>query len=184
MYGLLFELYNPGSIFPGIVGVIALVLAFFSMHMLPINYAGLALIVFGVALFLLEIKIASHGLLAVGGAVSLLLGSLMLIRTTSTLEVARISRAAIFSAVGLSILFFLGVLGMGLRAQRRRPVTGVEGLIGERGLSLESLDPAGTVRVHGEIWRAIAAGGSIGKGEKIEVVGLENLTLKVKSIAG
>jgi membrane-bound serine protease (ClpP class) len=184
MYGLLFELYNPGSIFPGIVGVIALVLAFFSMHMLPINYAGLALIVFGVALFLLEIKIASHGLLAVGGAVSLLLGSLMLIRTTSTLEVARISRAAIFSAVGLSILFFLGVLGVGLRAQRRRPVTGVEGLIGERGLSLESLDPAGTVRVHGEIWRAIAAGGSIGKGEKIEVVGLENLTLKVKSIAG
>ncbi|MBN9381835.1 MAG: nodulation protein NfeD [Chitinophagaceae bacterium] len=182
MYGLLFELYNPGSIFPGIVGVISLVLAFYSFHMLPVNYAGLSLIIFGVVLFLLEIKIVSHGLLAIGGAISLMIGSLMLIRTSSTLEFAHISRTAIFTSVGLTILFFLGIIGMGLRAQRLRPVTGVEGIIGEKGISLEPLSPTGTVQVHGEIWKAIAVENNISKGDKIEVVGLDNLTLRVKSI--
>ena len=93
LYGVLFELYNPGAILPGIVGVISLILAFYSMHTLPINYAGLALIIFGVILFLLEIKIVSHGLLAIGGIVSLLLGSMMLIKSGSSLEFVRISRA-------------------------------------------------------------------------------------------
>ena len=83
LYGLLFEIYNPGAIFPGIVGVIAIVLALYSMNTLPVNFAGLALIVFGVVLFLLEIKITSHGLLTVGGIVSLLLGSVMLINPES-----------------------------------------------------------------------------------------------------
>jgi len=184
MYGLLFELYSPGAIFPGIVGVIALLLALYSLHMMPVNYAGLALIIFGVILFLLEIKIASHGLLAIGGAVSLLLGSLMLIRTTSTLEFVRISRTAIYTTVALSILFFLGILGLGLKAQRLKPVTGAEGLIGQTGISLEPLTPVGTVQLHSEIWRAITVGGDIGKGEKVEVVGLDNLTLRVKSKAG
>jgi len=184
MYGLLFELYNPGAIFPGIVGVIALVLAFYSFHTLPVNYAGLSLIIFGVILFLLEIKIVSHGLLAIGGAVSLLIGSLMLIRTGSTFEVLRISRAAIFTSVALSVLFFLGIIGLGLKAQRRTPVTGVEGIIGQTGISLEPLSPAGTVQIHSEIWRAITVGESIGKGEKVRVVGLDNLTLHVKSITG
>jgi membrane-bound serine protease (ClpP class) len=184
IYGLLFELYNPGAIFPGIVGVIALVLALYSLHMMPVNYAGLALIIFGVILFLLEIKIVSHGLLAIGGAVSLLLGSLMLIRTTSTLEFVRISRTAIYTTVTLSILFFLGILGLGLKAQRLKPVTGAEGLIGQTGISLEPLTPGGMVQLHSEIWRAITVGGDIGKGEKVEVVGLDNLTLRVKSKAG
>ena len=98
VYGLMFELYNPGSIFPGIVGVISLILAFYSMHTLPINYAGLALIVFGIILFLLEIKIVSHGLLAIGGIVSLLLGSIMLIRTQSILEFVEISWFVIISS--------------------------------------------------------------------------------------
>src|SRR5439155_2041368 len=93
MYGLLFELYSPGAIFPGIIGVIALILSFYSMQTLPINYAGLALIIFGIILFLLELKIVSHGLLAIGGIVSLLLGSLMLIRPDSTLEFVRLSRS-------------------------------------------------------------------------------------------
>jgi membrane-bound serine protease (ClpP class) len=100
-YGLMFELYNPGSIFPGIVGVISLILAFYSMHTLPINYAGLALIIFGIVLFLLEIKIVSHGLLAVGGALSLFLGSIMLIRTSSVLEFVEISWFVIVASVAL-----------------------------------------------------------------------------------
>jgi len=181
MYGVLFELYNPGSIFPGIVGVIALVLAFYSFHTLPVNYAGVSLIIFGVILFLLEIKIVSHGLLAIGGALSLLIGSLMLIRTSSTLEFIHISRVAIFTSVGLSVFFFLGIIGMGLKAQRLKPVTGIEGIIGQTGISLEPLDPTGTVQIHGEIWRATTVGGDIGAGEKIQVVGLDNLTLHVKS---
>jgi membrane-bound serine protease (ClpP class) len=152
--------------------------------MMPVNYAGLALIIFGVILFLLEIKIISHGLLAIGGAVSLLLGSLMLIRTTSTLEFVRISRAAIYTTVTLSILFFLGILGLGLKAQRLKPVTGAEALIGQTGISLEPLTPGGMVQLHSEIWRAITVGGDIGKGEQVEVVGLDNLTLRVKSKAG
>lgn len=184
MYGLLFELYNPGAIFPGIVGFIALVLALYSLHMMPVNYAGLALILFGVVLFLLEIKIVSHGLLAIGGAVSLLIGSLMLIRTTSTLEFVRISRAAIYSTVTLSILFFLTILGFGLKAQRQKPVTGAEGLIGQMATSLSPLTPIGQVQLHGEIWKAITVGGDIGQGEKVEIVGLDNLTLQVKSTTG
>jgi len=182
IYGLMFELYNPGSIFPGIVGVISLVLAFYSLHMLPVNYAGLALIVFGVLLFLLEIKIVSHGLLGIGGAVSLLMGSLMLIRTSSTLEFVRISRAVIYTSVVLSAFFFLGVIAMGLKAQRLKPVTGAEGMIGATGITLEPLAPTGTVQVHGETWRATAVGAEITKGEKVEVVGLDNLTLRVRSI--
>lgn len=182
MYGLLFELFSPGAIFPGIVGVIALILAFYALHMMPVNYAGLSLIIFGVILFLLEIKITSHGLLAVGGSVSLLLGSLMLIKTTSSLEFVRISRAAIYTTVALSVLFFLSVLGMGLRAQRLKPVTGIEGIIGDTGISLEPLEPSGTIRIHSEIWRAITVGGNIAKGEKVEVVGIENLTLRVRQI--
>ncbi|HEX5169428.1 MAG TPA: nodulation protein NfeD, partial [Cyclobacteriaceae bacterium] len=118
LYGILFELYNPGAILPGIVGVMSLVLAFYSMHSLPINYAGLALIVFAVILFLLEIKIVSHGMLAIGGVASLLLGSMMLIRPDSTLELAAISWSVIISSVTITSLFFLFVLGLGLKAQR------------------------------------------------------------------
>jgi membrane-bound serine protease (ClpP class) len=118
MYGVMFELYNPGAILPGIVGVISLILAFYSMHSLPINYAGLALIIFGVILFLLEIKIVSHGLLAIGGVISLLLGSMMLIRSGSSLEMVRISRTVIFTATAVSALFFLFVIGFGIKAQR------------------------------------------------------------------
>ena len=130
MYGLMFELYNPGAILPGIVGVISLVLAFYSMHSLPINYAGLVLIIFGIILFLLEIKIVSHGMLAIGGIVSLLLGSMMLIKSGSAAEMGKISLSVIFAATAVSALFFLFIVGMGIKAQRRKIVTGLEALIG------------------------------------------------------
>jgi membrane-bound serine protease (ClpP class) len=182
MYGLLFELYNPGAILPGIVGVICLVLAFYSLHTLPLNYAGLALIIFAVILFLLEIKVVSHGLLAIGGAVSLILGSMMLIRTGSTLDVVRISRTLIVSVTAVTTLFFLFVIGVGLRAQRAKPVTGAEGMIGETGTSLDVLDPLGTVWVHGEAWKARAVAGAIGRNVKIKVVGIHDLQLEVEAI--
>lgn len=182
MYGVLFELYTPGAILPGIVGVICLVLAFYSLHTLPLNYAGLALIIFGVILFLLEIKVVSHGLLAIGGAISLIMGSLMLIRTDSALEVVRISRSIIISATAITTLFFLFVIGLGLRAQRAKPVTGVEGIVGETGMSLNALDPVGTVWVHGEAWNARAVVGKIGKDVKVRVVGIQDLQLQVEAV--
>ena len=107
LLGLLFELFNPGIIFPGIIGFISLVLAFYALNTLPVNYAGLALIVFGVVLLLLEIKVVSHGMLAIGGIVSLLTGSLMLIKPGSGLEVMRISRVLIISTVAVTSSFFL-----------------------------------------------------------------------------
>ena len=179
-YGLLFELYSPGAIFPGIVGVIALILAFYSLHTLPINYAGLALIIFGIVLFLLEIKIISHGLLAIGGTVALLLGSMMLIRKIPNMEFLRISWGVIIPTVVVTALFFLFVIGAGLRAQRAKPITGVEGLKNETGLALETLNPTGTVLVHGEIWNADAIEGIIEKGKRVRVISIDNLRLKVE----
>jgi membrane-bound serine protease (ClpP class) len=182
MYGIFFELYNPGAILPGIVGVIALILAFYSMHSLPVNYAGLALIIFAIILFILEIKIVSHGLLAIGGIVSLLLGSMMLIKSGSSLEMTRISRAVIITATAVTALFFLFVVGLGLKAQRRKVVTGLEAMIGETGEVLELLAPSGTVRVQGEIWKAESLGGTLQKGDKIRVKEMKNFTLYVEPI--
>lgn len=178
-YGLMFELYNPGSILPGIVGVICLVLAFYSLHTLPINYAGLALILFALLLFLLEIKIASHGVLAIGGIISLLLGSMMLIRTGSG-EIGRISWSVIISATVVTALFFLFVIGMGLKAQRLKPTTGMNALIGEMGTANELLSPSGMVLVHGELWQAESVSGEIDKGEKIIVKNMNGFKLFVE----
>jgi len=180
MYGLLFELYSPGAILPGVVGVIALILAFYSMHTLPINYAGLALIIFAIILFLLEIKIVSHGLLAIGAVISLLLGSMMLFKSNSSLEFVKISQAVIISSTAVTSLFFLTVIGMGLRAQRQKVVTGIEGLIGATGESLDILEPAGTVLLQGEVWNAESIAGTISKGEKVLVKEMRNLKLYVE----
>jgi membrane-bound serine protease (ClpP class) len=166
LFGILFELYNPGAILPGIAGVIALVLSFYAMHTLPINYAGLALIIFAIILFLLEIKIVSHGMLAIGGIVSLLLGSMMLLKSGSSLEFARISRGVIYAATAVTALFFLFVIGVGIKAQRRKPVTGTEAMIGAIGEVMEMLSPTGTVKVQGELWKAESIAGNINAGRK------------------
>jgi membrane-bound serine protease (ClpP class) len=182
MYGILFELYNPGAILPGIVGVIALILAFYSMHTLPINYAGLALIIFAIILFLLELKIVSHGLLAIGGIISLLLGSMMLVKSGSSLEFVRISRSVIISATVVTALFFFFVIGFGMKAQRSKVVTGIEGLTGATGEVMEMLAPTGTIKVQGEIWNAESIAGNIGKGEKVRIKEMKNLKLYVEPI--
>lgn len=182
MYGIMFELFNPGAIFPGIAGVICLILAFYAMNTLPVNYAGLFLIIFALILFLLEIKIVSHGLLAIGGIVSLLFGSIMLIRPSSPLENSKISNSIIISSTIITTLFFLFVVGLGLKAQRLKPVTGIEGLIGEIGETQDNLNPIGTVRVQGEIWNAESLSGTIRKGEKVRVAKIKDLKLYVESM--
>ncbi|HEY4644122.1 MAG TPA: nodulation protein NfeD, partial [Bacteroidota bacterium] len=179
IYGILFELYNPGSIFPGVVGVISLILAFYSLHTLPINYAGLALIIFAVILFIAEIKITSHGLLTVAGIISLFLGSLMLFQSDSALEVVRLSWSVIIPTVLFTALFFVFALGMGIRAQRRKPSTGAEGLIGEIGETISILNPEGEIRIHGEIWHATSTEGKIPQGVKVRVRTVDNLRVEV-----
>lgn len=176
IYGLIFELSNPGALLPGIVGGISLVLAFLAFQVLPINFAGLALIIFAVILFIAEVKVASHGLLAVGGAISMLLGSMMLIDTP--LPFLRVSVSLIFVAVVTTTLFFLFAVGMGIRAQRRKPTTGMQGLIGEIGEAQSDIDPEGRVFLHGEIWRA-RSDSRIEKGEEIKVLAVEGLRLRV-----
>jgi len=181
-YGLLFELYNPGSIFPGVAGGIALILAFYSMHTLPVNYAGLALIIFAIILFILEIKIISHGLLTIGGVLSLTLGSFMLYDTDEFWEAAKISWEVILFVVLLSVAFFTFAIGMGIKAQKRKPVTGQAGLIGEIGEAFTDIATEGKVKIHGEFWDAESLEGQIKKGEKIIVADLENLVLKIRKV--
>ena len=180
IYGIMFELYNPGAVFPGVIGGISLIVAFYSLHTLPVNYAGLALIIFAVILFLAEIKIVSHGILAIGGVISLILGSIMLIDAESTLEVVKISWQVILVIVILTTAFFIFAIGFGIKAQSRRPTTGVEGIIGEIGETISSLEPEGQIRVHGELWNAESLDGFIGQGTKVEVTRVSNLKLMVR----
>jgi len=177
MYGILFELYSPGTIFPGVVGAICFILAFFAFQTLPISYAGVLLILLGIILFLLEIKIMSYGLLSIGGTVSFILGSLMLI--DSPLPYFQLSWKIIMPTAVFTAAFFIFVISMGLRAQRRKPATGKEGLIGEIGVAETDIDPEGEVSIHGEIWKAVADE-KIGKGTNIKATAVKHLKLKVK----
>ncbi len=180
IYGLFFELYNPGALFPGIIGGICLILAFYSMHTLPVNYAGLALIFLSIILFLLEIKIISHGALTIGGVISLFLGSIMLIDAESILEAVQISMELIIFIVVITAAFFLFIISMGIRAQRKKVKTGIEGLIGEIGTAVTKLSPRGKISVHGEYWNAESIEGEVHKGEDVVVDSIFNLLLKVK----
>ena len=181
-YGLLFEIYSPGAIFPGVIGGICIILAFYAMNTLPVNYAGLALIIFAIILFLLEIKVVSYGILAIGGTISLLLGSFMLLRNESPLEFVRISKAVILPAVAVTAGFFFFLITMGIRAQRNIPVTGFASLVGSMGTAEESFEESGMVKVRGEIWQAESTVGSIVKGQTIRVTGRRKFTLFIEPV--
>lgn len=179
MLGLFFEFSNPGSIIPGVVGAICLILAFFAFQTLPINYAGLLLMILALLFFLAEIKVTSYGILTIGGVISMLLGSLMLFE--SPLPYLRASLGIILTVVIATALFFIFAVGMGLKAQRKKTTTGEKGMVGLKGIAKSILDPEGHVFVHGEIWQAIADQ-KIEEGEKIKVIGVEDLTLKVTKL--
>ena len=177
--GIFFELSNPGAILPGVVGGIFLILAFYALQVLPVNYAGLALILFAIILFIAEIKVVSHGLLAVGGVISLLLGSLMLFQSPA--EYMRISLSVIIPAVLVTSAFFIFAATMAIRARLTKPTTGMEGLVGETGTASTPIAPEGKVAIHGEIWDVVSDQ-NIERGEKVQVFGVVNLKLKVKKI--
>jgi membrane-bound serine protease (ClpP class) len=177
MLGLFFELSNPGVILPGVIGGISLILAFFAFQSLPINYAGLLLILFGIVLLSAEIKIVSHGVLAIGGMVSMALGSLMLFDAP---EVGfRVSWWVIGPTVAATGGLFLFVVAAGVRALGRPPSTGAEGLVGRTATVRERLGPEGQVMVSGEIWRAVAEGEPLEPGAQVRIVGVDGLTLRV-----
>ncbi len=180
-YGLLFELYSPGSILPGVVGGICLILGLYALQTLPVNYAGLMLIVFAIILLLLEIKVQSFGLLSIGGVIALVLGSVMLI--DSPFPFLQISWQVILAVVVITVLFFGVAIGLAIRTYRRQPSTGHEGMIGEIGEVYRTINPIGTVKLHGEYWKA-TSDEKITKGKPVRVVEYDgkNLLVKVKSI--
>lgn len=177
IFGIFFELQNPGAIFPGVIGAIAILLAFYALQLLPVNFAGLALILLAIILFLLEIKVPSGGLLTIGGVVSMLIGSIMFI--DSPLPFMRVSLAVIIPSVIFTALFFLFAVGMGLRAQRKRVVTGDRGIIGEIGTARSNVGETGSVFVHGEHWNA-CSDEPISEGTRVEVVAVDGMLLTVK----
>lgn len=177
-YGLFFELTNPGSIFPGVAGGIFLILAFYSFQTLPVNYAGLALIIFAIVLFVLEVKIVSHGLLTIGGIISMVFGSLMLFESPE--PIYRISLSIIVPAALITALFFTLTFRLAYKALKRKPVTGSEGMVGLEGKATENITKnGGMVSLHGELWSAFS-GEDIEKGAGIVVVEVSGLKLKVK----
>jgi membrane-bound serine protease (ClpP class) len=177
IYGLIFELSNPGAIFPGVVGAICLILAFYAFQTLPINYAGLLLLLLGLILFIAEIKVPSYGLLTIGGIISMILGSLMLMKTDAPFF--RISWAVIIPSVATTALFFMFVVGMALRAQRGKPLTGAEGLVGMTVTAQTDIAPHGRVLLQGELWEAVSDE-VIKEGENAVVKAVDGLRLVVK----
>jgi membrane-bound serine protease (ClpP class) len=173
--GLLLELYSPGTLVPGIVGGICMIMAFFAFQQLPINYAGLGLILFAILLFVLEIKIVSHGLLAIGGVISMLLGSLLLI--DSPAPYLQISLVVILATVGAIAAFFIFIIAFVVRAHRRRVTTGREGIVGAQGVVREDQ----MVFVEGELWRAECAE-PLEQGDRVRVVAVEHMKIKVEKI--
>ena len=177
--GLYFEFSHPGSIFPGVIGAIALILAFFAMQTLPVNYAGILLIVLAIIFFIMEMKITSYGLLSVAGVVCLLLGSLMLFKG-STPDV-KLSWQVLLPTMIVISGFFVAVAGLVFRAQISKPTTGPTGLVGEIGIVKKALAPEGKVFVHGELWNARSKD-PIDEDTKVRILQVVNLVLEVEAV--
>ncbi|MDH3886192.1 MAG: nodulation protein NfeD [Desulfobacterales bacterium] len=175
--GLYFELSHPGAIFPGVIGGISLVLAFFALQTLPVNYAGILLIVLAIIFFIMEMKITSYGLLSVAGIISLLLGSLMLFKDTG--PDLKLSWRVILPTLILISGFFVLVAGLVFRAQISKPRTGSKGLVGEIGIVKKTLAPEGKVFVHGELWNA-RSDKTVAEDAKVRVVNVVDLMLEVE----
>ncbi len=179
LVGIYFELSHPGVILPGVLGGVAILLALFALSVLPVNYVGVLLILLGIGFFVMEVKVASYGLLTVAGLVSFIFGSLMLVR--SPFPALRVGLAVVLPtavAVALVVMFLLGRV---LRSHRKPPITGAEGLVGEVGEVSVALEPAGKVFVHGEYWEAYARTPTPA-GAKVCVVKVDGKRLEVEPV--
>jgi membrane-bound serine protease (ClpP class) len=177
--GLFFEFSNPGVILPGVIGGISLILAFFAFQTLPVNYAGVLLILFAIVLFIAEIKIVSHGMLTLGGMIALVLGSLLLFQSSE--PYLRVSIGVILVTVLMTTLFFAFAVAKAVKVHRQRPVTGMEGLVGEVGIADTEITPEGKVLVRGEYWDAVSSE-RIMKGDKVVVTAVEGMRVKVSKV--
>lgn len=175
--GLYFEFSTPGAVIPGVVGGIALILSFFALQTLPVNFAGVLLILFAVILFIAEIKVISHGLLTIGGVISLVLGSLLLFESPD--PALRVSLQVMIPAVIIVSLFFVAVIYLAARAQLRKPRTGAQGMIGMKGYAVTDIDQSGKAFVNGEYWNATSKL-HIQKGSKITVLKVSGLVIEVE----
>jgi len=173
--GLYFELAHPGAILPGVIGAISLILAFFAFQTLPVNYAGLLLIALAIIFFIAEIKVSSYGLLSLAGLISLALGSVMLFENVG------VSLKLMMPTVVLIGGFFIGIAFLAFRAYRRKPTSGMEGLIGKTGVVEERIDPVGLIFAHGEYWKATSAEVAE-QGDKVRIMDSRGLELIVEKI--
>ena len=178
--GLGAEISHPGLLFPGILGVVCLILFLFASQIIPVNWAGVLLVVFSIALFAAEVKVASYGLLTVAGITAMILGAMMLV--DSPLPELRLNPWTLLPIAVFMAAFTVLLVRMVVDAQRRKATTGVEGLIGRAGVAETALEPEGWILVQGERWRALADG-RLTPGERVEVVGLEGLRLRVRRAA-
>ena len=176
IYGIIFEFYNPGIIFSGVIGAICLLLGLYALHVLPVNYAGLALIILGIGFMTAEIMMPSFGALGLGGIVALVIGSIILIDTD--VPGFGISWAVIGSVVGASALISFTVFAMAAKAWKRPVVSGHEAMIGAPGEVMDWSGAEGRVRVRSEVWRARAEG-AFSPGDEVRVTDLEGLVLRV-----
>jgi membrane-bound serine protease (ClpP class) len=179
--GLTVELWNPGAIVPGVVGGICLLLAFFALQILPVSTAGVLLLILGLALLVLEVKIPSFGILGVGGAISLIMGSIMMTRQVPGVTV---SLGMIVPAVLAVVLVSLFLGRLAFAAQRQPPATGAAAMVGREGLARTVLEPGvpGQIDIHGEIWRAVSRQRADPK-QRVRILEVQGLTLLVEPVA-
>jgi len=177
--GLYFELSHPGVVLPGVIGGISLILAFFAFQTIPVNYAGILLIILALVFFIMEMKIASYGLLSIAGIIALLLGSLMLFNSGD--PQMRLSLTVLIPTLVLVSGFFVAVAALVFKTQLSKPLTGAQGLVGEIGIVKNDIMPAGKVFVHGELWNATAKV-PIQQGARVRVVNVVNLVLEVEPV--
>lgn len=180
IYGLFFELSNPGAIIPGVAGGIFIILAFMALQTLPVRTAGILLILFALVLFILEVKVPSYGILTIGGVVAMFLGSIMLFEEAPGFPF-RVDWRIALTITLLSAGFFVFAVGMALKIRLTRPTTGAEGLIGKIGIASSTIAPQGTVHLGAEIWKAVSDE-KIKKNERVRVVSVNGLELKVEKL--
>jgi membrane-bound serine protease (ClpP class) len=178
--GLYVEITHPGGILPGVVGVVFLLLGLYSVSVLPVSWTGVALIFVALMLFILEVKVASYGLLTVGGIISFVLGSLMLFE--GPIPAMRVSLGVVLPTAVIVAAVTGFLLTRVLWAYRQRPITGKEGLVGEVGRAIGEIAPEGKVAVHGEYWDARNTGASIADGERVRVVTVWDGWIDVASV--
>ncbi len=182
LYGIIFELANPGAILPGVVGGISILLALYGLSLLNANVIGIGLILLSLILFLAEIFTPTHGLLTIGASISLILGSLILFDIKKE-PYLYIPYDVIYAVIFFTVGFFLLILFLVIRVRKKKVATGKEAIVGKMGIVIEDLKPEGLVRIDGEIWKAISAKGDhIKKGERVRVVDIKNLTLYVEKV--